>query len=831
MSLGANKQALMGAAGAAGGGDFYTHQIANSCRFNASANAHMYHTQGTPTNVDKCTISLWVKRGKLGAAMYAFTGSGTSGAYSHLSFGGDGNDPDLFYYLQNPGSVTVRLESTALFRDPNAWMHLVIANDSTQGSAADRNKLYINGTLYTDYGSYTDYSTANSDFLMNTSGHKLFVGSGGDSAGAVYLPYDGYIAEYVFIDGTQYAATDFGETKNGAWIPKDPSGLTFGNNGAYLKFESSGDLGNDSSGNNNDFTLSNVSTHDQMLDSPTFGSSSSGNFATIGGLEKNTGGFTFSEGNLKYAVSTNQRGFIASQGVPESGKYYWEVRVTAFGGSQDDVLPGVCVPDLMRSNLTGSRGGANVSGAGGYTVNLYNGAFVLNGVYQSNDSIGNKRAVPQTVGIAIDRDNNTFKWTYDGSTYSSTYAIPSSGVLAPFLGSGGGSNTASGVFNFGADSTFAGLISAGGNADENGFGDFSLAVPTGYLALCAGNLPVADAINPSETNDNYPQKLFNPLLYTGDGGSSTAITGLGFQPDWVWIKRRNAAENNNLYDSSRGVNKRIKSNSDGAETTEGLPAFGSDGFTVDASGGINNVSSQTYVAWNWRANGGTETTNNVGTQTSYTQTDPSGGFSIVRYAGTGSSMTVGHGLSVEPKLTIIKDRGATVDWVVYTKLVDGSLDFFILNTDTASADSGFTGPNSTIWNFDGSSSYSNTAGRNYIMYNFANIEGYCKVGTYVGNADDNGTFLYTGFKPAFFMCKPIVTGNWRIQDNKRTPFNVADKTLFPNRNDGTLSNSSNEIDIVSNGVKMRASDSDYNQATTFVYLAMAENPFKFAVAR
>ncbi len=117
------------------------------------------------------------------------------------------------------------------------------------------------------------------------------------------------------------------------------------------------------------------------------------------------------------------------------------------------------------------------------------------------------------------------------------------------------------------------------------------------------------------------------------------------------------------------------------------------------------------------------------------------------------------------------------------------------------------------------------------MYNFANIEGYCKVGTYVGNANDDGTFLYTGFRPAFFMCKPIVTGNWRIQDNKRTPFNVADKTLFPNRSDGELSNSSNEIDIVSNGVKMRASDSDYNQATTFVYLAFAHNPFKYATAR
>ena len=196
--MGVFQNNLMGAAAAAasggGGAGFYSHQIANSCRFNASATSHMYHTQGTPTNVDICTISLWVKRGKLGAAMYAFTGSGSAAAgdYSHLSFGGTGNDPDLFYYLQNENSpVTVELESTALFRDPNAWMNLVIAQDSTQGTAANRNKIYINGVQYTDWGDFTQYSNLNSNFSINTSGHKIFVGSGGDSGGGAYLPYDG----------------------------------------------------------------------------------------------------------------------------------------------------------------------------------------------------------------------------------------------------------------------------------------------------------------------------------------------------------------------------------------------------------------------------------------------------------------------------------------------------------------------------------------------------------------------------------------------------------------------------------------------------------------
>ena len=275
--MGVFQNNLMGAAAAAasaGGGGFYSHEISNSVRFNASASSSMYRTQGTPTNVDKCTISLWVKRGKLGAAIYAFTGSGN---YSQISFGGDGNDPDKFFYLQNPGSPTVNLESAAVFRDPSAWYHVVIAQDSTQGTDSNRNKIYINGVIQTNWvSSFTApfYSTANSDFLINTSGNKIFVGSAGDSGNNPYLYFDGYIAEYVFIDGTQNDISDFGETKNGVWIPKDPSGLTFGNNGCYLKFESSSDLGNDSSGNNNDFTVSNVSAHDQMTDTPTFNSDS-----------------------------------------------------------------------------------------------------------------------------------------------------------------------------------------------------------------------------------------------------------------------------------------------------------------------------------------------------------------------------------------------------------------------------------------------------------------------------------------------------------------------------------------------------------------------------
>ena len=823
---------------ASAGGDFYSHQIANSVRFNASATAHMYHTQGTPTNVDKCTISFWVKRAKLGATMYGMTGSGASGSYSHITFGGDGSDADKFYWLQNPGSPTIVLESNPLFRDTSAWYNIILANDSTQSTDSDRNKIYINGVQLTDWGTgFTPsfYSTQNSDFLMNTSGHKLFVGSGGDSGGNAYLPFDGYIAEYVFIDGTQYASTDFGESKNGVWIPKDPSGLTFGNNGCYLKFESSSDLGNDSSGNNNDFTVSNVSAHDQMLDSPTFNSSSNGgNFATLNPLSSSPDNI-LTEGNLKATKETGANFEDTAATMNLKGKYYLECCVKELMGVDGQAVGLVNVEEDLITSRDGRLGETGVS----YRKN---GKLMVAG---TENTFGSTWSAGDIVQMAVDMTdinsvkvwfglNNTWQNSGNPSAGSGIAATITNGEQIMAM-SAGYSGTGELIFNFGQDGTFAGEKTAQGNSDATGYGNFYYSPPTNFLALCSGNLPVADAIDPAQTDDNYPQKLFGAKLYTGDGGSSTGITGVGFQPDFVWIKRRNAAENHNLYDSTRGVNKRIQSNRDVAETTEGLPAFGSDGFTVDASGGINNVSSQTYVAWNWRANGGTTSTNSTGTVNATQQVDPTGGFSISTYTGTGSSMTVGHGLSAEPKITIIKDRSATADWVAYTKVIDGSLDYFELNTHDAAGDSGFTGPNSTIWNFDGESSYSNTSGRNYIMYNFTNIEGYCKVGSYYSNtsATDNA-FVYLGFRPAFLLIKAIGSGcHWQLIDNKRNGFNPQPESLDADRSNASRTNATQFADLLSNGFKVRTDNQVLGEASKnpYIYLAFAHNPFKYATAR
>jgi hypothetical protein len=842
MSLLQNSNAIP-AAGATG---FYEYQIAKSCKFVSGSSSYLTRTpSGAPSSDKICTISFWYKNaGQSDSNMYYFTAyssdSSVAGIYRYPQAGA-ATDHQIRAFSVGDTSV---VQTSNQFRDFSAWGHLVLRIDTTQSTNTDRVRWYHNGVLVDISSSGLHYPDQNETTVWNGQVAHLI---GGYKSSQV-LPYDGYFAEFIMADGQSYAPTQFGESKNGVWIPKDPSGTTFGNNGFHLDFADSSALGNDVSGNNNDFSASGLGTDHQMLDTPTFNSSSNGgNFCTLNPLAKGSYA-TLSEGNLRASGSSADGSYIPSTMAFKTGKWYCEFLCV----SRLEGWPYVSIFDYANQAYSATTGST-------YAIR-----------YQADDDLESNTGDPissfgtitldatglttytddDIIGIHLDCDNKKVWFSKNGSFFNSGDPSAGTNPQATWTGTptiafmGAAYQDYDYIMNFGQSSNFAGTKTSGSaNAsDENGYGDFYYAPDTGFLAMCAGNLPVADAVDPAQTDDNYPQKLFGATIWTGDGTTSRAITGLGFQPDWVWFKARSSAFSNRIYDTSRGINsnggKRLFSNTDGAETdqTSGqdISAVGSDGFTLGASSNLytnDTNSGGLHVAWTWRANGGTETTNNTGTQTSYTQTDPSGAFSIVRYAGTGSAMTVGHGLSVEPKLTIVKDRDATIDWIVYTKVIDGSLDYFFLNVHDAVADSGLTGPNTSIWNFNSASSYSNTSGRNYIMYNFADIEGYCKVGTYVGNANADGTFCYTGFKPEFFMCKPIVTGNWRIQDIKRSPHNVANKTLYPNHSNAEESYSSDSIDVLSNGVKMRASDSNYNQATTFVYLAMAHNPFKYATAR
>jgi len=350
-------------------------------------------------------------------------------------------------------------------------------------------------------------------------------------------------------------------------------------------------------------------------------------------------------------------------------------------------------------------------------------------------------------------------------------------------------------------------------------------------------LTVADAVDPAQTDDNYPQKMFGAITYTGNGGTN-AITGLGFKPDWVWAKKRNGTTDHQLYDSTRGTTKVIYSNNNSAELTEtgGVTAFGTDGFTVGASG-INQGSS-TNVAWSWRANGGTTSTNTQGDINSTVQVDPSGGFSVVKYTGTLSSsgeQTIGHGLSRAPSLFITKSLEKTGNWWVFS---DGQTSWnygMNLQSTGASVDKSGNGsmsaPTSTVF----STNYTdgmNENGNDLIAYCFANTEGYIKSGSYIGNGSNDGTYVYTGFRPSFILIKETGVDSWGIYDDKRLGYNVDNAVLYPESNSAEENQASRAIDLLSNGFKLRTSNITFNQSgQTLVYLAFAKNPFKYATAR
>ena len=324
-----------------------------------------------------------------------------------------------------------------------------------------------------------------------------------------------------------------------------------------------------------------------------------------------------------------------------------------------------------------------------------------------------------------------------------------------------------------------------------------------------------------------PKDYFNTKLYTGDGNATNAITGVGFQPDWVWIKNRGTTARHVLFDAVRGSQKALFSHLTDAEQSTNqygtLNSFDSDGFTVadgSSSGERTNNSSENYVSWNWKA-GGSGSSNTDGVISATVSADASRGFSIIKYTGSGSASTVGHGLGAAPDITIRKKINATGDWFVHTTLIDGSFDFLKLNTTDAKSNSSLTGFTSTTVGVDNDTSQE-------IIYAFKSIKGFSKFGRFTGTGSSNGPFIYTGFKPAFIITRRTsgATGDWQLYDNKRTPFNVADTILFPNGNTADSQADGYAMDILSNGFKIRTDNSNKNNSgSKYIFMAFAEMPF------
>lgn len=790
-----------------------TNNLNNSLRFRASASAYLNRTFSTPTNNRIFTWSGWVKRGSISTSSpqnLFRTGAANSTGFRFSDTSIDGNMDGIRFFFEN--GTTGDLKTTQVFRDPSAWYHLVVAVDTTQATAANRVKLYINGNQITAF-STASYPAQNYIPQLNSAvAHSMGIYLTG-----VVEPFDGYMTDINFIDGQALEPYYFGNNDaNGVWKPIQYKG-TYGTNGFYLTFgntTSTTTLGYDSSPNGNNWTCNNISltagtTYDAMTDVPTNTSATVANYATLNPIQTATANITWANANLQATLGTTGawRTAINTMAV-DSGKWYAEFTLTTSSGAGLSAL-GI-LPNT--DNYTGSYLPGSTSGSYGYPND---GTKYNNG---TNTSYGNTYTTGDIIGIAYDGTNNKIWFSKNGVWQAS--GDPAAGTNAAFT-------TNSGVsYYFGV----AGVTTTQSVWNCN-FGQrpFAYTPPTGFVALNTFNLPT-----PTILQGN---KYMDATVYSGNSTSGRLITNAAlFQPDFVWVKNRTlAGRNNQLFDSVRGANKGLFSNLTNAEstTTQDITAFNSNGFTV---GNDNNVNStgDNFVGWQWQAGQGTNTTNTSGSITSTVSVNTTAGFSIVTYTGTGANATVGHGLGVAPKMIIVKRRNTAAGWPVYHASYGNTGGFYLNTTAAGFSAAGFwnnTTPTSTVFSL-GTDVDTNQSSSTYVAYCFAEIAGFSRFGSFTGNGSTDGPFVFTGFRPKYILIKNSSNvSNWVIFDTSRSPYNNFSADIYANISDAEYSGGINP-DVLSNGFKIRTSNATWNgSGNTFIYMAFAEHPFKNSNAR
>jgi len=795
---------LLGQEGGAG----YT--IPRSLRFNSSDSAYLSRTPASAGNRKTWTWAGWVKGVATSENPHLFTCTtgATDATYFRLWFVSD--SIRVSNYNNN------LRQTSAVYRDPSAWYHIVLAVDTTQATAANRIKLYVNGSEVTAFSSSAN-PNQNDDLGINqTAAHSI----GATSAGTATL--SGYLADVHFIDGQALDPSSFTEVSatTGQLIPKAYTG-SFGTNGFWLKFSDNSaatatTLGKDYSGNSNNWTPNNLSVtagagNDSLVDTPTsygtddgLGGSVRGNYCTWNPL---TGAITLTNGNLDgNSTGGAWRGATGTAGVL-SGKWYWESTIQStdsgnyygeFGFIKTtDITGAITFPSGMNGIVYYARNGRKISG-GTSVVTSSSGA-----------------TTGDVVQVAVDLDagkiwfgvNNT--WIDSGN--------PASGTNAAYTGLSGTYLPVIGVLD-------------GGKCNTNwGARPFAYTAPSGFKALCDTNLPAPVVAKPSTAMD--------VKLYTGNGSTQT-ISGLGFSPDLLWIKGRSGPAAHTLIDAVRGVNSQLMSNLTVAEetVTDAVTALTSNGFSLGANtSGIYphvNVNAYTYAAWAWDA-GSSTVTNTQGSITSQVRANASAGFSVVTYTGNGTSgATVGHGLGVAPAMIHVKKRNTpSYDWISSFN-TDGQVRRGYLNLDLGLGTESVSYTSNTFQVVN--STGDNANGGTYVAYCFAPVAGYSAFGSYTGNGSSDGPFVYTGFRPKWVMIKGISGGDhWYLYDSVRLGYNPRNEQLTPNLSDAEYDALSYpNIDICANGFKLRTTIGGRNSSgVLYAYAAFAESPFQYARAR
>ena len=793
------------------------YSVYNSLRFRSSASAYLSRTPASAGNQQKWTWSSWVKRGQITSSGYLelFSTGTVANNYATIQFGLD----NIQLYNDVAGTPTLFLNTTAVYRDPSAWYHIVVAIDTTQATAANRALIYVNGVQATSFSTAT-YPSQNANLLFNASGQVHAIGAGYNGSYRDY--FDGYLAEVNFIDGQALTPSSFGAYNSiGVWQPARYTG-TYGTNGFYLKFASFGTaaaLGTDSSGNGNTWTVNNISvtagsTYDPMLDSPTLTSATVANYAVINAVDKNG---TVINGNLTATTTSSYSNARATFGV-SSGKWYWEQtidQVTSNNAGLCQVNGGVT---LSTYSLTAGSGSAgmwgfqNSNGAGTASWKYDNGASTNSyTVFTTGDIAG--FALDMGAGTLAVYRNNTLLFTCSSSLAGNT--------VYPFVWNYASGQTATSSLNFGQR-------------------PFSYTPPSGFVALNAYNLPTPTIANGAT--------VMAATTYTGTGAtqsilnSNNTTTAVSFKPDLVWGKCRSTASTSNwLENSIVGAGQVLYSDQTVAEQNNAiyLPSFNSNGFSVAGNTSYFNATSSTYIAWQWQAGQGSTSSNTNGSITSTVSVNATAGFSVVTYTGTGANATVGHGLGVAPSMIMIKNRnnvgGTTAGFAVgHVSLPwpNGYLQLWTTNAVGSASTVWNTSPTSTVFGV-GSDLSTNYSGASYVAYCWSAVAGYSAFGSYTGNGSSDGPFIYTGFRPRFVMVKSTgsIGGDWVMIDTSRRTFNVENDFIKANTSDAETAVDS--MDILSNGFKMRyAGGASLNYTgENYIYAAFAENPFKYALAR
>jgi hypothetical protein len=797
--------------------------IERSLRFNNFSNsqddATLTRTVGTTSNRRTFTHSFWVKRSRLGGNM-VFGHTDDAGSY-FFNFVFNGNDKIEFneYRYNESPSNKIRLITTRLFRDVTSWYHIVTAVDTTQATAANRVKIYVNGVQETDFDTEI-YCDQNHDTYFNSTSPYPIMRIGLNGWG--YTGLNGYLAEFNAVDGYAYDPSYFGftDSQTGNWMPKRYEG-TYGTNGYRLDFSdnsSTSALGIDKSPNGNDFTLTNFSVsagtgNDSLEDTPT------NNFPILSQLNSIVNSNTF-------PAEIREAGLLMTGGdchaaatfhLPKSGKWYAEFAKYGNGAPQ-----AISVTRAHKEPYS-------------YDGNLGVADMVQ---YVSNGEIGNRTRGSTSdaptwqndadiiVAMAVDMDNGAVYFARANTWINSgvpTSGSAKTGAIATDLLTDNDGEHYIGVQGYNGNNNYGMYVNFGQRP-------FTYTPPTGYKKLCAKNLP------PNVPSIVRPQRFFDNLLYSGNG-STQSITGFEFKPDFVWIKMRSHdGDNHHLYDSVRGAAKSIFANTDDDEQTsdtDRLSSFDISGFTLGNNYRVNG-SGKTFVAWCWKA-GGAAVSNSDGAITSSVSVNDEAGFSIVSYSGNGNSTaTIGHGLSKAPKWILIKCRSTDTqaNWVVWHESLSDNKNVFLdqNNAEVTPSYGHITDPTSTLINVSkGSGNQTNASGQTYISYCWYEVPGYSKFGSYEANGDSNGPYVHCGFRPALIFIKNISLGQpWVLMDNKINPYNLADTRLSTSNSDGDHTSGDNYIDFLADGFKVRSgSSTDINYSTSYpnhIYMAFAEIP-------